>query len=385
LTAPAQHRARGLGVYVHWPYCARICPYCDFNVYKTRDIDGARWAHALARDLAHWAARAGGGKLTSLYFGGGTPSLAPIEVIGRVVEACAELWGFEDSAEITLEANPTDAERSRFADFRRAGVNRLSLGVQSLDDAALKFLKRNHDGAGARRALDLALAAFPRVTFDMIYALPGQSGEEWRRALRRALGAGAEHISLYQLTIERGTAFDRAVGRRLFEPPTDDIAADLFDISQEETDRAGLPAYEISNHAMPGAQSRHNLLYWRGGDYVGVGPGAHGRVTVDGARIATEAEAEPERYLLAVEKAGSGAASAETLGPEARLVEKLTMGLRLLDGVAIEQADLLQLGARAARLERLSADGLLTFDGRRLAASESGRRLLNTLLAAVLC
>ncbi len=385
LTSGAQDRAPPLGVYVHWPYCARICPYCDFNVYRRREIDASRWASALIQDLKGWADRTPDRRLSSLYFGGGTPSLAPIDVIERVIGACADLWGFEDGAEVTLEANPTDAELSRFAEFRRAGVNRLSLGVQSFDDAALEFLKRNHDGAAARRALDLALAAFPNVTFDLIYALPEQSLEAWRSALREALGFRPSHISLYQLTIEKGTAFDRAAGRGLFRPPADDIAAELFDVAQEETERAGLPAYEISNHARPGAQSRHNLLYWTGGDYVGVGPGAHGRLTLGAERLATETHARPERYLAAIESAGSGAAATESLSREARLAEKLAMGLRLVDGTELDAADVAQLGPRARRLNDLSADGLLRFHQGRLAATASGRRVLNAVLAALLC
>lgn len=374
-----------LGVYVHWPYCARICPYCDFNVYKRREIDVARWSGALRRDLAAWARRIDRRPLTSLYFGGGTPSLMPLGVLADVINACAELWGFSDAAEITLEANPTDAELSRFDDFRRAGVNRLSLGVQSFDDDALRFLKRNHDGAQARRAVDLALARFPSVTFDLIYALPEQSPKDWRIALRSALGHGASHLSLYQLTIENGTAFERAVGRGLFKPLTDDSAADLFDVAQEETARAGLPAYEISNHAAPGAESRHNLLYWSGGDYVGVGPGAHGRLTGGGARLATTAEFEPEKYLAGVEESVSGAATIEVLDAESRLVEKLSMGMRLVSGVAIDEADIAALGARVDRLEKLSADGLVVFREGRLLATGNGRKVLNAVLAALLC
>lgn len=374
-----------LGVYVHWPYCARICPYCDFNVYKHREIDVARWSGALRRDLAAWARRIDRRTLTSLYFGGGTPSLMPLGVVADVISACAELWGFSDAAEITLEANPTDAELSRFDDFRRAGVNRLSLGVQSFDDDALRFLKRNHDGEQARRAVDLALARFPSVTFDLIYALPEQSPNDWRIALRSALAHGASHLSLYQLTIENGTAFERAVGRGLFKPLTDDSAADLFDVAQEETARAGLPAYEISNHAAPGAESRHNLLYWSGGDYVGVGPGAHGRLTSGGARLATTAELEPEKYLAGVENSASGAATIEVLDAESRLVEKLSMGMRLVSGVAIDEADIAALGARLDRLEKLSADGLIVFREGRLLATGNGRKVLNAVLAALLC
>jgi len=373
-----------LGVYVHWPYCARLCPYCDFNVYKTRDIDAARWKAALVRDLESWAARSEGRKLTSLYFGGGTPSLAPLTVIEAVIEACDRLWGFDAAPEITLEANPTDAELSRFQAFAGAGVTRLSLGVQSFDDAALKFLGRNHDGAAARAGARLALRLFPRMTFDLIYALPGEAAEDWRRGLAEALEIGAPHLSLYQLTIEPGTAFDKAVARGKWAPPADDLAADLFDIAQEMTAAAGRPAYEISNHARPGAESAHNLLYWTGGDYIGIGPGAHGRLTSGAERIATETSDRPEDYLHSVETSGCGAVSQSPLDAESRLIEKLTMGLRLARGVELSDGEIETLGPRLARLPALSADGLIEFDGRTLRATHDGRRVLNSVLAEIL-
>lgn len=378
LTTPLS--ALPLGAYIHWPYCARICPYCDFNVHKKRQVDAARWADAFARDLRHWAEQTGARKLRSLYFGGGTPSLAPLSVIERIIETCASLWGLEQGAEITLEANPTDAELSRFGDFRRAGVNRLSLGVQSFDDAALKFLKRNHDAKAAHAALDLAFDVFPRVTFDLIYALPGQSTADWRRALRDAVDLGASHLSLYQLTIEEGTPFARAASRGLFEAPADDLAADLFDATQEETVRAGLPAYEISNHARPGEESRHNLLYWTGGDYIGVGPGAHGRLTLGAGRVATEAEHAPEAWLSVVEEKGSGATSIEELDPHAQLVEKLAMGLRLAEGIALGPGERESLN-RDGALDRLVEGGLVIDDPERLGLTAAGRPVLNAALA----
>ncbi|MBB5517590.1 radical SAM family heme chaperone HemW [Amphiplicatus metriothermophilus] len=373
-----------LGVYVHWPYCARICPYCDFNVYRTRDIDAGRWRAALIRDLEYWRARTGPRRLASLYFGGGTPSLASIEVVEGVIDACERLWGFENGPEITLEANPTDAARSRFQAFARAGVNRLSLGVQSFDDAALAFLGRDHDGAAARRAVEAALSSFPRASFDLIYALPDQTEDAWRAALRAALRTGVRHLSLYQLTIEPGTAFERAVARGRWRPPDDGLAAALYDIAQEETAAAGLAAYEISNHAAPGEESRHNLLYWRYQDYVGVGPGAHGRLRADGRRIAVEIRPHPEDYLAAVEREGCGAASVEALDAEAVLIERLSMGLRLAEGVILDAEDLAALGPRAARLDALAREGLVARDGARLAATAEGRRLLDALLARIL-
>ncbi|MBI1364501.1 MAG: coproporphyrinogen III oxidase [Alphaproteobacteria bacterium] len=372
-----------LGVYVHWPYCARICPYCDFNVYKNREIDAARWRQALTRDLEYWAERTGARPLRSLYFGGGTPSLAPIDVIAGVIETCADLWGFEPGAEITIEANPTDAEEKRFADFAGAGVNRLSLGVQSFDDAALKFLGRDHDGAAARRAVEAGLSRFARLSFDLIYALPGEDMRAWRRALRAALAIGAGHLSLYQLTIEEGTAFARAVARGRWAPPAQDVAADLFEAAQEETARAGLPAYEISNHARAGEESRHNLLYWTGGDYIGVGPGAHGRLTETPGRVATETPLAPALYLNTVKTAGCGASLFERLSDEAALTERLAMGLRLKEGVLLTPGEMAALAPWRDRIAALGAQGLLQADGARLAATDRGRRLLNAVLAAL--
>ena len=382
-----------LGVYVHWPYCARICPYCDFNVYKNRAIDVDAWNTALTRDLETYAARTRGRKLTSLYFGGGTPSLAPLPVIESVIETCAQLWGFEPQAEITLEANPTDAEQSRFKAFADAGVNRLSLGVQSLRDDALKFLGRDHDAPSAIRAIKAARDAFPRVTFDLIYGRPGQTREDWRKELSEALALGVGHLSLYQLTIEPGTAFGVAVDKGRWAPPEDDITADMYDAAQEMTAAAGLPAYEISNHAAPGQESRHNLVYWTYGDYVGVGPGAHGRLTdnpahgrltenhahrcltENGRRIATETPLKPEDYL-------SGAARQETiLSASEATMERLSMGLRLTAGMSFKENDAFFAEAGAyERLDRLIADELLQWDGETLAATPDGRRILNRVL-----
>lgn len=370
-----------LGVYVHWPYCARICPYCDFNVYKNRGVNAVRWEEALVCDLEHWATRTKGRRLTSLYFGGGTPSLAPLAVIEAVIEACDRLWGFEDWPEITIESNPTDAEYARYAAFARAGVNRLSLGVQSLDDAALNFLGRDHDAADARRAIEAAQAAFETMSFDLIYALPGQSVADWRAALTEALALGAPHLSLYQLTVEPGTAFEKAVARGKWDPPVNDLTADLFDIAQKMTSAAGLPAYEISNHARPGAESKHNLLYWRYADYIGAGPGAHGRLTLGGERLASVTYRRPEDYLNAVEANGVGAETIETLDAEAQMLERFSMGLRLVEGLPLTPDDVFFADpARAARLNELSADELLTFDGLHLRTSARGRRTLNAVL-----
>ncbi len=367
--------SKPLGVYVHWPYCARICPYCDFNVYKNRPADAGAWTTALTRDLERYAERTQDRKLTSLYFGGGTPSLAPLPVIESVIETCDRLWGFEPQAEITLEANPTDAEQSRFEGFAGAGINRLSLGVQSLRDEALKFLGRDHDAAAAKRAIAAAQDAFSRVTFDLIYARPGQTLDDWRIELAEALSFGASHLSLYQLTIEPGTAFGFAVEKGRWAPAEDDLCADMFDAAQEMTAAAGLHAYEISNHAAPGQESRHNLVYWTYGDYVGVGPGAHGRLSETGARIAIETPLAPRDYL-------AGAPHEETaLEPREAEMERLSMGLRLHKGVSFAETDAFFAEAGAyEKLDRLIGDGLLHWDGQMLCASADGRRILNRVL-----
>ncbi len=368
-------------VYVHWPFCARICPYCDFNVYRDRGVDAARWAAALTAELAFWAEKTKGRRVESLYFGGGTPSLAPLSVVEAVIDACDRLWEFADDSEITIEANPTYAELERFAGFRAAGVNRLSLGVQSFDDAALKFLGRDHDAKSAALAIDRAMAAFPNVTADFIYARPGQTLDQWTDELQRAIATGLRHLSLYQLTIEPGTAFDRAVTKKRWAPAGEDIAADLFDLTQEITATAGLPAYEISNHAAAGAMSRHNLNYWRQGDYVGAGPGAHGRLTIDGRRYATETELNPARYLDLVTKSGAGAVINDPLSEEDILTEKLAMGLRASEGVALSALERQKLNAQ---IEAQIAGGFLTFEQGRLTATRSGRRLLNAVIAQLL-
>ncbi len=381
-------RETPLGVYVHWPYCARICPYCDFNVYRNREIDIDAWSGALIRDLEFWAARTGGRKLQSLYFGGGTPSLAPLAVIERIIDACARLWGFEPGAEITLEGNPTDAEQTRFDGFARAGVNRLSLGVQSLRDEALAFLGRDHRAEDARKAIDAAARAFDRITFDLIYARPGQTLAGWREELTEALDFGAGHLSLYQLTIEPGTAFARAVEKGRWAPPDEELCADMFDAAQELTSAAGLPAYEISNHARPGEQSRHNLIYWTYGDYIGVGPGAHGRLTMEGARLATETLAKPQDYLAAAAKGAPMHAQTMLSGEEA-MTERFSMGLRLVRGMRLNADDpFFQTDGARDKLNRLIADGLLAYDETAskatLSATPDGRRILNRVLYELL-
>lgn len=371
--------APGLGVYVHWPYCAKICPYCDFNVVRDRGRSrtAAGLIAAILADLVAQAGRLGPRRLASVFFGGGTPSLMPAEWVATIMETAQRLWPPQAGLEVTLEANPTDAETLGFAALADAGVNRLSLGVQSLDDRQLQFLGRNHDAAAARRAAERARAAFSRVSFDLIYALPGQSTGEWTNMLTDAASLGPEHISAYQLTIEPGTAFDGAVRRGAIIPPAGDLAADLFETTQSVLGKRGFEAYEVSNHATSeAARSRHNLIYWRGDDYVGVGPGAHGRVTIGGERYATESPRAVDDYIGLVEQAGVGI-RLEKLGSRDQALERLLMGLRTIEGV--EKADLEPLGLNPERLAAL--DGLVQSSGGRLVATSRGRPVLDRIIA----
>lgn len=369
-----------LGVYVHWPYCARICPYCDFNVYRDRgrtDEQGALVA-AIGRDLAAQAELTGERRLVSVFFGGGTPSLMPPEAVAQILRLATSLWPAADDLEVTLEANPTDAEAARFAAFAAAGVNRLSLGVQSLDDAALAFLGRDHDASAARRALEIAGRLFPRLSLDLIYARPGQTPEAWRAELAEALAYGPEHVSPYQLTIEPGTAFHRAVQRGRFAPPRDDLAADLFDTTQAVLQAAGFEAYEVSNHARgAAARSRHNLVYWQGEDYVGVGPGAHGRIARPSGRLATAAAARPADYIQAVASNRVGFASQESLSPVEAAEERVLTGLRIAPGVAFAEIAALALFPDHPRVIGLRDQGLIAPDGSRLRATAAGRLVLD--------
>jgi putative oxygen-independent coproporphyrinogen III oxidase len=374
VTSPAK-----LGVYIHWPYCARICPYCDFNVFKDRKGDEpAALARAIVADLLAQAQITGPRQLASIFLGGGTPSLMDPAWAAEMIAAARRLWTPADDLEVTLEANPTDAEAARFAAFAAAGVNRLSLGLQSLDDAALKFLGRNHDAAAAVRAAKAAARAFSRLSIDLIYARPGQTPAAWGEELRAAVGLGAEHVSPYQLTIEAGTAFDRAVRRGQFTPPDADTGAELFDTTQAVLEAAGFDAYEVSNHARgEAARSRHNLIYWRGHDYVGAGPGAHGRITVDGARQATHAAARPADYIARVNETGAGFATRESLDAREAAQERLLSGLRITEGVPL--ADVAALTIAPQRIADLVRLGLLADDQQRLRATAAGRLVLDRL------
>ena len=370
-----------LGVYVHWPYCARVCPYCDFNVVKARrDAEPAALARAIVADLEAQRALTGPRELTSIFLGGGTPSLMDPAWAAEIIAAASRLWTPAPDLEVTLEANPTDAEAAAFASFAQAGVNRLSLGLQSLDDDALKFLGRNHDAATAIRAAERARAAFPRLSLDLIYARPGQTPAAWAQELRDAIALGAEHLSPYQLTIEAGTAFDRAVRRGRWAPPDPETGAALFDTTQQVLEAAGFEAYEVSNHARgAAARSRHNLVYWQGCDYLGVGPGAHGRITADGVRQATYAVAKPADYIARVGQTGLGFETREALSPREAAEERLLGGLRIVEGVAREE--LAALAIPESRVADLVGLGLLANDPQRLRATPAGRLVLDRLTA----
>jgi oxygen-independent coproporphyrinogen-3 oxidase len=368
-----------LGVYIHWPYCARICPYCDFNVFKDRGgEEPAALARAIVADLEAQAAITGPRELASIFLGGGTPSLMDPAWAGEMVAAARRLWTPAADLEVTLEANPTDAEAERFAGFADAGVNRLSLGLQSLDDQALKFLGRNHDATTAIRATQAAARAFPRLSIDMIYARPGQTPAAWARELKAAVDLGAEHLSPYQLTIEAGTAFDRAVRRGQFAPPDGETGAALFDTTQEVLEAAGFDAYEVSNHARgEAARSRHNLIYWQGHDYLGVGPGAHGRITVDGVRQAIHAASKPADYIACVAQSGLGFATSEPLDARGAAQERLLSGLRITEGVPLVEVAALDIPPR--KIANLIGLGLLVDDPLRLRATSAGRLVLDRL------
>jgi oxygen-independent coproporphyrinogen-3 oxidase len=369
----------GLALYVHWPFCVSKCPYCDFNSHVRDAIDQAEWREALLADLAHEAHLLPGRKLTSIFFGGGTPSLMEPATVEALIEAAGRHWPPADDIEITLEANPNSVEAARFADLAGAGVNRLSLGLQSFDESALRFLGRAHSADEGLQALDIAQRHFPRVSFDLIYALPGDTEASWSKTLDRALSLGTTHLSLYQLTIEPGTRFASMVAKGEFEPLDADIAATLFELTDSMTSAAGLPAYEISNHAAPRAESRHNLTYWRYRDYAGVGPGAHGRRL--GAR--TVRHKKPENYLSALARNGHSVVEEARLSAREAADEALVMGLRLSEGIEVDSLER-RFGVPIVdptAVKRLEASGhLISCDGR-IAATSNGRLVLDRLLA----
>ncbi len=377
-------RSPGFGVYVHWPFCAAKCPYCDFNSHvRHQPVDQERFARAFETELATMRARTGPREVTSIFLGGGTPSLMKPETVGAVLEAVAKNWTVPSGIEVTLEANPSSVEAERFRGYRAAGVNRVSLGVQALNDRDLKFLGRLHNVSEALVAIELARATFPRLSFDLIYARPGQTPEAWAAELEEAIGHAADHLSLYQLTLEEGTPFFALHKAGKFHLPDADHAADLYQLTQDVTAAHGLPAYEISNHARPGAESRHNLTYWRYGEYVGVGPGAHGRFVEGGTRIVTIAERMPERWAELVETQGHGVTGGEVLTRSEEADEFLLMGLRLAEGIDLARYEALSgRGLSSARLSILQEEGLVAPIGNsRLRATPAGMIVLDALVA----
>jgi oxygen-independent coproporphyrinogen-3 oxidase len=374
--------AEPLALYVHWPFCVSKCPYCDFNSHVRAEIDQQQWREALLGDLAHEAELLPERRLTSIFFGGGTPSLMDPATVEAVIDAAVGHWQPATDIEITLEANPNSVEADRFADLSHAGINRLSLGLQSFDDAALAFLGRAHSAREGWRALEIAQKRFRRVSFDLIYALPGDREASWSTTLAQALSLGTSHVSLYQLTIEPGTRFASMVGKGAFEPLDAEATAALYELTDEMTSAAGLPAYEISNHARAGRESRHNLTYWRYGDYAGIGPGAHGRRL--GMR--TVRHRKPENFLRSLERNGHGIAEEAPLSPVEAADEALVMGLRLREGVDVE-AIAQRFGVPAIvdweRAERLVGSGHLLRDGTRLTLPLRGRLLLDHLLGEI--
>ncbi|RJF85483.1 radical SAM family heme chaperone HemW [Sphingomonas cavernae] len=373
-----------LALYIHWPFCVSKCPYCDFNSHVRESVDQQAWRDALLADLAHEAALTSRRQLGSIFFGGGTPSLMPPETVAALLDSAERHWGFAPDIEITLEANPSSVEAARFADIASAGVNRVSLGLQALDDQALHFLGRAHDVAEGLGALDTAQNAFGRVSFDLIYARPGQSLADWDAELARALSFGTSHLSLYQLTIEPGTRFATLVAQGKLPVVDPDHGADLFEQTRTQTAQAGLPAYEISNHARAGEESRHNLTYWRYGDYVGVGPGAHGRR----GGLATFRRKKPENWMTAIARNGQGIEEETPLAHVDRATEALLMGLRLAEGVDLDRIARMS-GVNIADLTKphavalLQRQGFVEQSGSHLRVTDTGMPVLDRILAEV--
>lgn len=373
-----------LALYIHWPFCVSKCPYCDFNSHVRDTVDDAAWCAALLTDMAYEAGRIADRKLTSIFFGGGTPSLMPPSTVAALIAAAERHWGFADDIEITLEANPSSVEAARFADLAAAGVNRVSLGLQALDDKALTFLGRAHSVAESLDALAVAQRHFGRVNIDLIYARPEQTADQWEADLQRALSFGTDHMSLYQLTIEPGTRFETLVRTGHFIPADDDDAATLYELTGQMTSAAGIPAYEISNHARSGSESRHNLSYWRYDDYIGIGPGAHGRRL----NAATQRHKKPENFLSAIERNIHGISSEEHLDAATRATESLLMGLRLAEGIdlgrlsqktGIPAADLLDMDA----VDKIAQLGLITREDNHVTVTPQGMPLLDAILPQI--
>jgi len=370
----------GFGLYIHWPFCLSKCPYCDFNSHVRAKIDADAWQAAMLRELQTLSLRLDTKpKLQSIFFGGGTPSLMPGRIVEALLNEAERIFGFAPDIEITLEANPTSVDAGRFRDYRAAGVNRVSLGVQALNDKDLRALGRLHTVDEAMRAVALAQATFPRASFDLIYARPGQTKDAWAAELDQALAQGCSHYSLYQLTFEEGTPFYAALQRGTMTETDADTAAELYELTQARMNAAGQPAYEISNHAKPGEESRHNLIYWRYGDYLGIGPGAHGRIAAGGKRIATSTIRAPEAWLARVNAEGAGLDRFDEVTTEEQGTEALLMGLRLSEGIDVAPIEQ-KLHRPLARVSALESQGLVTLTAGRLRATPRGRLVLNAVL-----
>lgn len=375
----------GFGLYIHWPFCQAKCPYCDFNSHVVSQIDQKVWEAAYLSEIARIGAETKGRVLRSVFFGGGTPSLMDPEIVHGILARVRATWPIANDIEITLEANPTSVEAGRFAGYRDAGVNRVSMGIQALNDTDLKALGRLHSATEAMQAFDIARHVFDRVSFDLIYARQGQSISSWQAELTRALDLAVDHLSLYQLTIEEGTAFgDRYAAGKLRGLPDDDTAADMYAVTQDVCGQAGFEAYEVSNHARPSCESVHNKIYWKYGDYAGIGPGAHGRLTLDGRRYATEAPLSPAGWLSQVRKTGNGDNGREELEHEDQFVEFLLMGMRLREGVALTRFSAFVSETHLNKINNLSEMGLVTYDGSTLRLTEQGYPLLNAVLREIL-
>ena len=377
-------RHGGFGLYIHWPFCESKCPYCDFNSYVSATVDNEMWEAALLSELDRHAALTPDRLLNSIFFGGGTPSLMPPKMVGRLIDRARSLWSFANDIEITLEANPSSVEASRFADFRAAGVNRVSMGIQALNDPDLKRLGRLHSVAEARSALAVAKAYFDRVSFDLIYARQDQTLEAWQSELTQAIEMSAGHLSLYQLTVEPGTAFGfRAQAGKLGGLPDEDLSADMFEVTHEICAQAGLHGYEVSNYSLKSLESKHNMIYWRGGDYIGIGPGAHGRLTLSGTRHATSTALAPQAWLERVAQRNTGTSHQEILAPQDHANELIMMGLRVSDGISRRRIE----GVAGAPLnipDHLLDLGLLELSDSQLRATKAGRPLLNQLVQALM-
>ncbi len=378
-------RHGGFGLYLHWPFCQSKCPYCDFNSHVAANIDQSRWQRAYLSEIDRVGALTKGRVLNSVFFGGGTPSLMEPALVAAILDRVGQTWSLANDIEITLEANPGSVEAGRFQGYRSAGVNRLSMGFQALNDADLRRLGRLHSVADGWKALDIARQSFDRVSFDLIYARQDQTLHQWQAELTEALSMAADHLSLYQLTVEEGTAFgDRLARGGLRGLPGEDLAADFYDLTQELCEAAGYPAYEVSNHARMGAESRHNLIYWRAGDYAGIGPGAHGRLTLDGVRWATDTPKPPGEWLQKVEQSGTGEGAREALSRPDRGAEYLMMGLRLREGVAMDRyCAMTGADIDPAKIKYLRDINMIEFSNGHLMASAQGRMVLNQVIKSL--